>query len=232
MRRSSCYRRAIAPVVTDLAARYVNVSVAADNQAIVDGAATVILAVRPQDAETALAGLAFSPDQTVISLMAGLQVGRVQALVKPAATVVRRHPASRRCLAGWADARSTRRTLLHLPCLTGWGRPYRLDDEGAFDAFAAASSTVAAHFAYLDTVSGWLAARKIPAEAAQRYVASVFASLAESLRSGSSDFAASARDHATPGGYNELFMGLLKEAGVFETVGSGLDCVYERLTQR
>ncbi len=211
-----------------LAGRYANVSVAADNQGVVDGAATVILAVRPQDAANALAGLAFSQDQTVISLMAGLQVAKVRALVKPAVKVARAIPLP-------AVAMRAGPTPVYPPdedasaLFDRLGSAIRLDDEGAFDALAAASSTVAAHFAYLDAISRWLAARAVPAEDAQRYVASIFATLAGSLGSGTTGFADAARDHATPGGYNEQFLSLLKEARVFDSVRLALDRVSDRL---
>ena len=109
------------------------------------------------------------------------------------------------------------------------GSAIRLASEDMFDAFAAASSTVAAHLAYLDAISRWLASHDVPPADAQSYVASVFATLAQSLGTRAADFAEQARDHATPGGYNEQFLAFLKEAGVFETVGTGLDRVYERL---
>ena len=213
---------------TALAGRYANVSVSKDNQGVVDGAATVILAVRPQDAEAALGGLVFSQDQTVISLMAGLQVARVRALVEPAVKVARAIPLP-------AVATRAGPTPVYPPdegataLFDRLGSAIRLDDEGAFDAFAAASSTVAAHFAYLDAISQWLAQRNLPAEDAQRYVASVFATLAGSLGSGAIDFAEAARDHATPGGYNEQFLSVLTEARVFDSVRLALDRVSDRL---
>ena len=239
--RGLCEGRADAPAIllsprnagiaAKLAGRYASVSVAAGNQAVVDGAAIVILAVRPQDAEAALDGLVFTPDQTVVSLMAGLQVARVQALVKPATKVVRAIP---------LPAVATRAgptpiypaDIVAVALFDRLGTAIRLADEAAFDAFAAASSTVAAHLAYLDAISRWLAAQNVPAEDAARYVAAVFATLAESLATDTTDFAAAARDHATPGGYNEQFLTVLSEAGVFDTVASGLDRLYDRLLAR
>ncbi len=88
---------------------------------------------------------------------------------------------------------------------------------------------MAAYFAYLDAISQWLTARGVPAEDARRYVASVFATLAESLGAGTTDFAERARGHATPGGYNEQFLRRLNDAGVFDRVGPGLDSVHARL---
>lgn len=215
-----------AAIAADLASRYANVSIAADNQAVVAGASIVILAIRPQDAESAIRGLAFSADQTVVSLMAGIETARLRDLVKPATKVARAIP---------LPAVATRNGVTPIyprEAVAGalfdrLGSAVHLEDEAAYEAFAAASSTVAAHFAYLDAITRWLAARNVPAENARRYVASVFATL--SLHSGTADFAERARDHATPGGFNEQFLSLLNEAGVYETVGASLDRIYARL---
>jgi hypothetical protein len=45
-------------------------------------------------------------------------------------------------------------------------------------------------------------------------------------------FAELARDHATRGGINEQFLGVLDQARVFDTVSTGLDRVLDRLTRR
>jgi pyrroline-5-carboxylate reductase len=53
------------------------VTVAASNQAVLDGAGLVILAVRPQIAAEVLQGLRFRQDHQVISLIAGLDHGLI-----------------------------------------------------------------------------------------------------------------------------------------------------------
>ena len=57
-------------IAADLAARYPDVRIAADNQAVVDQCDTVMLAVRPQIAREVLKELRFQPDHHVVSLIA------------------------------------------------------------------------------------------------------------------------------------------------------------------
>ena len=66
----------------DRARRY-GVATTADNAEAVRGAATVILAVKPQQLEEALASArdAFSPDQLVASICAGVTTARLESLV-------------------------------------------------------------------------------------------------------------------------------------------------------
>jgi hypothetical protein len=81
--------------------------------------------------------------------------------------------------------------------------------------------------AAVPAIARWLAAQGVPADQAERYVAAIFAGLAETLAAGKLDGLAEA--HATPGGINEQFARLLTEAGAFEAVGRSLDAVLRRL---
>src|SRR5688572_7311625 len=57
-------------IAADLASRYRDVQVAADNQAVLDACDTVMLAVRLQIAPEVLSGLRFRPSYHLISLIA------------------------------------------------------------------------------------------------------------------------------------------------------------------
>ena len=104
--------------------------------------------------------------------------------------------------------------------------------DGLYEAVAAASATVAAHFRYLETVAAWLSRRGLPSAAARRYVADVFAALAGELATPDADFSALAHAHATPGGLNEQFARDLAAAGTYDAVEAGLDAVLDRIAWR
>ena len=76
MSRRRCCHAAQRRVAAGLAERFATVDVAADNQAVVDGAPVVIVCVRPQVAQTVLAEVRFPADRVVISAVAGVPVRR------------------------------------------------------------------------------------------------------------------------------------------------------------
>jgi pyrroline-5-carboxylate reductase len=78
-----------AGIAAGLAERFPSVEVAADNQAVVDGAGVVIVCVRPQVAQAVLDELSFPADRVVVSAMAGAPVDTLQRLVAPATDVAR-----------------------------------------------------------------------------------------------------------------------------------------------
>lgn len=217
-----------AGIAAGLTQRFATVDVAADNQAVVDGATVVIVCVRPQVAATVLAELRFPADRVVISAMAGVPVTTLQRLVAPATDVARVIPLP-------SVARRDGITPVHPPNAAATalfdrlGETAELADVKAFEAFSASTATIAAHFAYLSTIAAWLESQEIPAPAATRYVASMFAGLAEATRSGER-FEQLAREHATPGGINEQFLNELEQGGSFERVSLGLRRVLDRLT--
>ena len=210
-----------------LAERYPSVGVAPDNQAVVDGSAVVVLAVRPQDAG-AVQELTFPEGQPVISVTAEISLDDLGRLVAPASAVARAVPLP-------AVARRAAVTPVHPPSAAArslfdpLGGVLEVSDARDFEALSATTATIAAHFEYLDAIARWLAGAGVPERDATRYVASVFAGLADTLRASHQDFASLAREHATPGGLNEQFSAALREAGTFETVGRTLDAVLERL---
>jgi pyrroline-5-carboxylate reductase len=108
------------------------------------------------------------------------------------------------------------------------GETVELSDGEEFEAFSASTATIAAHFAYLNAIAAWLESQGIPAPAATRYVASIFAGLAEPTRSGES-FDQLAREHATPGGTNEQFLNELEQGVILKDVSLGLQRVLDRL---
>jgi pyrroline-5-carboxylate reductase len=216
-----------AEIAAGLAQRFATVDVAPDNQAVVDGARVVLVCVRPQVAQPVLAELRFPADGVVISAMAGVSVTALERLVAPATDVARVIPLP-------SVARRDGLTPVHPPNAAAsalfdrLGETVELADVKAFEAFSASTATIAAHFAYLNAIAAWLELQEIPAPAATRYVASMFAGLAEATRSGVR-FEQLAREHATSGGINEQFLNGLEQAGVFEDVGLGLQRVLDRL---
>ena len=99
-----------ASVAADLAARFAGVTIAASNQAVVDGSDLVVLSVRPQVAEAVIRALRFRPGQKVLSLIAATGIDHLQDWIgldlSPTATASRRSfrpiPMWQRCLTAWA----------------------------------------------------------------------------------------------------------------------------------
>lgn len=76
----------------DLASRFPTVRVAQSNQEVIDGSSVLLLCLRPQEARSVLPGLNFRGDQAIVSMMAGISIEALRALVAPAQNIARAIP--------------------------------------------------------------------------------------------------------------------------------------------
>lgn len=215
----------------DLASRFPTVRVAQSNQDVIDKSSVLLLCIRPQDAKSVLSGLKFSSEQPVVSMLAGVSIDALRELVAPALDIARAIPlpsvAAREGATPIFPATAAARMLFDR-----LGRAIEISSATAFEATSASTATMAAHFAYLNSICRWLVAHGVSDSAARAQVAATFAGLAKPLRGQAPDFAALARDHATLGGINEQFLAALEQARVFDAVDTGLEAVLDRLTRR
>lgn len=213
----------------DLAARFRTVTIASTNQQVVDRSDVVLLCVLPAQAEEVLGPPTFRENQPVVSVMAGVNLSVLHALVAPATDVARSIPAP-------AVATRSSATPIYPATEAARGLYERLGgyleirDEIAYESVSAASATVEANFHYLAAVADWLSRHEITAEDARRYVAATFNDLNAEMNTANVDFRALARAHTTIGGLNEQFAHHLASKGAFIAVAEGLDAVLARLT--
>lgn len=211
-----------AETAAGLAARLDTVSVAPDNQAVVDGSDVVIVAVLPGQVESVLTDLTFDERHVVISVVAGVGLDDLRAWT--GTTVARSVPLP-------AVARREGRTPVHPPVDQAMalfdllGGAIGVDDATTYEALTASSATVAAHFAFLGAITDWLVSHGLSEADARSYVAATFVGASESLR-GEVDFDRLIAEVATPGGLNEQFAGALD---LPPQVATALDRVLARL---
>ena len=212
-----------------LAARFSSVTVAASNQAVLDGSDVVMLAVRPQVATEVLSELKFRADHHVISLMAIMPLEQVRGMVAPASKVTRAIP-----LPTVADRRGP--TVIFPPdpgavaIFDRLGTTIAATSADQFGAFSAATATMAPYFAFAGEIAGWLERHGVPAHVARTYVATVLQGLADTaVREKELSFAALAGEFATRGGINEQVAGHLKQHGALAALSDALDAVLQRM---
>jgi pyrroline-5-carboxylate reductase len=212
-----------------LAARYPSVHVVDGNQTVLERADVVLLCLRPQDAACRTFGPGI-PRTAGRHQCHGRRPNRRSPRFGGAGSGGRaRDPAARSRQAHGPHGDPPRHQLARA-IFEPLGGVIAVDDERAFDALSASTATIAAHLAYLDTISRWLANRGIPQTDATRYVAAVFGSLSGTLVGPQpNDFRTLADEHATPGGTNEQFLTALRRAGTFDVVDRALDDVARRL---
>lgn len=213
----------------ELAQRFSTVTVARDNQDVVDSSDVVCLGVRPQDAQAALAALRFRPTQTVISFISTFSMDDIARLVHPCETVFRvvpLPPIARLLgpIAVYPAAGIIEEVFGDL------GDLVMVADENELQTLWSATSMMASYFQLQDSAASWLVSQHVAPERARMFVASMFHALADTgMRELDTDFGQLAVDHATPGGLNEQLLRELKSVGSFDAVKDGLALILKRM---
>ena len=219
-----------AGIAGKLAADFQTVTVADDNQAIVDGCDTVVLAVRPQIAEEVVRPLHFRPGQTVISVIAATD---------------------RATLFDWIDAEVRLTQAVPLPFVAGrkgataifppdpetaaifnvLGNAVECDTKEEYDLLAAASALMATYFGVMQRATDWLTHKGLPPEKARAYLAPVFAELSQAALAAGPDvpFSDLSREFATKGGLNEQVWTDFERNGGSAALAQALDGVLARI---
>jgi pyrroline-5-carboxylate reductase len=217
-------------ISASLAARYSDVRVAADNQAVLDGSDTIMLAVRPQVAHEVLRQLRFRRDHRVVSLIATLSREEIATLTAPAEQVTKALPMPMIAL--------RQGPIIICPPDSGvaelfgrLGKVIEIKNSSEFDALSVATATFATYFKYLDTIHSWLKDHGVADATARDYVATLFKALGSAPETmPDADFTQLAQDYATLGGINEQILRELTARKLFEAVAESLDGVHRRIT--
>ncbi|MEM7209789.1 MAG: NAD(P)-binding domain-containing protein [Pseudomonadota bacterium] len=210
----------------DLATRY-SCEIASDNQSAVDQADLVLLATRPDVAEAALQALELHDAQTVVSVVAGIGLDRLEPLAAPA-RVVRSLPV---CCAEVgtggmpqfpADARVT-------GLLSTMGRVVVMDDEASFDTMAVTGCAIIWFAQMIAELQKWLQANGV-AESQARSMALLTAQGASGLPLAKPDLPVQALvdSIARDGTFTLIGMDILREQGGFDALHSACDNILGR----
>lgn len=211
-----------------LAARFATMRVAADNQAVLDGSAMVILAVRPQMARAVLAPLRFRPDHRILSLIAIHPVTRLAPLVAPASRIARALPlppvARHQGPLAYSPPDPDLATFF-----AGLGSPIPVADDRVFETLWSCSAMIATLYRLVAETAAWATAQGVPRDAADRYAATMTHAIAQPLAAADADPASLAALAQTPGGLNAQVLDDLTAAGQFTAIHAALDRVRARL---
>jgi pyrroline-5-carboxylate reductase len=210
----------------------------ADNAAAVAGAATWVLAVKPQvlrDMCEALAPLARASRPLVVSVAAGITVKQLQRWLGGDIAVVRCMPNTPALLGAGvtglyaspqvdADGRDRAETLLAAAGRTVW-----LDDEAKMDAVTAVSGSGPAYvFLLAEAMQAAADAEGLPADAARTLVLQTILGAARMLTEGDADATELRRRVTSPGGTTQAAIEVFEAGGFGALVARAIGAATQR----
>jgi len=206
-----------------LAAEIAGVERVGSNAEVVARADIVVLAMRPQQLDEALAGLCFSAEQLVVSFLAKLGLMELQHRTAPARQVCRVTPLPMIAI-GKGPVVLYPRLDAVARLFEGNGLVIAAASEDEIMAFGYASSLMSTYFQFQNTVVDWLESRGVAPATASDYVASMCEGLAVTgMAASSADRAALPAQHETKAGLNERCRQTLMATGWFGELATMLN---------
>ena len=212
-----------------LAAMFRQAEIAENNQAVIRGSDTVILALRPQVALPVLRELQFQPEQKIISLIAVTPLAVIKDIAAPAENVCRAAPLP-------SVAKRNGPILIYPEhafandILSRVGRLFPVVDEKELELLWTLTALISPYYALLETASNWAAAAGLEEQTAQDYTAAMFGALSQqAMDAGGKKFSDLVDEAATPGGLNEQALQAIRSKGAYDAFRTALDSIAARL---
>lgn len=212
-----------------LAAMFRQVEITENNQAVIQGCDTIVLALRPQVAVPVLRELKFKSDQKIISLIAVTPLAVVSDLTAPARNVCRAVPLP-------SVAQHSGPILIYPDqpdandILSNIGQPFPLADENKLELLWALTALISPYYALMETASNWAATAGVDEQTAKNYTAAMFCALAQqAMDIPEKNFSDLVKEAATPGGLNEQALEVIHSMNAYSAFQTALDSIADRL---
>lgn len=219
-------------VAAQLAREFEEVTIARDNQGVVDACETVVLAVRPQVAEEIVRALRFRETQTVVSIIATMDRPRLLEWIGADVTLVQAVPLPAVAHRGGVTAVYPRNEQIGAMFAT-LGTAIECNTKAEYDTLAAGSALMALYFGLLDDAARWMTSKGLPAELARGYLVPLFSDLTAKARSAGPKIAFSdlTNEFCTKGGLNEQVLNDFRKHDGPAALTSALENVYARISR-
>lgn len=207
------------------------VSVAENNQQVVDRSDIVFIALRPPQVPDVLKKLTFRKDQVVVSLIPTIPLEKMEVLVSPVTRIIRAVP-----LPPFAKHSGS---VIHFPddplagvIFGSVNQTIPVPDEHQLQVLWAATAMISPFYAFLDETASWSKDNGVTPDIADSYIAAMYHALADMGRKYVSlGFKKLALEAATPGGLNEQTLKMMTDAGAYDSVRNALDAAFARFSR-
>ncbi len=218
-------------IAQKLKRKFRKVSIAKNNQEIVNACNWVFLAITPKVGKKIIPNLKFRSNQKVISFIATINLAQLKKAIGKKVKIVRAIP---------LPPISIRKGPVPIcppdkqvkSFFNKLGTTIEIKNEKSSKNFWATSGMMAPFYEMLKVLSDWLVKRGIKRNEAQKYITSLFVALSEdSVMNSKKDLKYLVKDSQTPRGLNEQAVKQLREAGFYRSLEKSLNSILKRLNK-
>ena len=219
-------------IAQKLKRKFRKVSIAKNNQEIVNSCNWVFLAVTPKVGKKIIPSLKFRSNQKVISFIATINLAQLKKAIGRKVKIVRAIP---------LPPISLRKGPIPIcppdkqikSFFNKLGTTIEIKNEKSSKNFWATSGMMAPFYELLKVLSDWLVKRGIKRNEAQKYITSLFVALSEdSVINSKKHLKYLVSESQTPGGLNEQGVKELRKSGFYKSLEKSLNSILKRLNKK
>ena len=207
------------------------ITIAKNNQDLVNKSDWVFLGILPQVGEKILPNLKFRENQLVVSFLSTTSYKKLKKLTKYKVIIVRAIPMPPIAIGKGPIAifPSNKKVKYFFNKI---GNVFEIKNENLSKNFWAISGTMALYFQMLKSLSDWLIKKKIKPKDAQRYVTSLYLALSSlAYENSNKPLSNLVKNSQTSGGLNWQGLTELKKTNYYKNLDKILGKIYKRLNK-
>ena len=219
-------------IAQKLKRKFRKVSIAKNNQEIVNSCNWVFLAVTPKVGKKIIPSLKFRSNQKVISFIATINLTQLKKAIGKKVKIVRAIPLPPISLRkGPVPICPPDKQIKSF--FNKLGTTVEIKNEKSSKNFWATSGMMAPFYELLKVLSDWLVKRGIKRNEAQKYITSLFVALSEdSVINSKKHLKYLVSESQTPGGLNEQGVKELRKYGFYKSLEKSLNSILKRLNKK
>ena len=218
-------------IAKKLKRKFRKVSIAKNNQEIINSCNWIFLAVTPTVGQKIIKNLKFKSTQTIISFISTMTLPQLKKAIKVKAIILRAIPLPPISLRkGPVPVFPPNKKVRNF--FNKLGTTVEIRNEKLSKNFWSTSGMMAPFYELLSTMSNWLVKRGVQRDKAQQYITSLFVALSEdAVVNSKKDLKFLVKDSQTPKGLNEQGVKELRKAGFFRSTEKTLNSILKRLNK-
>ncbi len=218
-------------IALNLKKRFNKVSIAKNNQDVINNSNWVFLAVTPIVGKKILKNLNFRKSQMIISFISTITLMELKKIIKVKSKIVRAIPLPPISLKkGPVPIYPPNKKVKDF--FNKIGSTIEIKNEKLSINFWSTSGMMASYYEILNVMSSWLVKKGIKRIDAQKYITNLFLALSEdAVVNSKKDLKYLVKESQTPQGLNEQGLKEMKNKGAYKSVINSLNSIYKRLNK-
>ena len=218
-------------IAKKLSKNFKKVSIAKNNQEILNSCNWIFLAVTPTVGQKIIKDLKFKSTHTIISFISTMTLPQLRKAIKVKAEIIRAIPLPPISIRkGPVPIFPTNKKVKNF--FNKLGTTVEINNEKLSKNFWSTSGMMAPFYELLSTMSNWLVKRGVKRDKAQKYITSLFVALSEdAVVNSKKDLKYLVKESQTPRGLNEQGVKELRKSGFYRSTEKTLNSILKRLNK-